>query len=253
MFQHKKALILVVVVFLAVLPIAGATRQRASSPSLGDNGTTLLVTLDTPVVTCNDAGTGATVTTNYTVVSTGSADSAVMTATIGTTTYPLPTIASGPAGWTISGRTKTATGTFSTFLDNGTYTLVICATQSGAGGRVEKAACSLLVNITVNCVSSDPCANAGPFGEVPANRNLCSANGHIEIQFRGNFGDTAGLVISGPGGFSLPVSVDRAGDSCNYHYNWDPGANQAAGTYIFTVNGGYSWSADLVCDTSHGH
>jgi hypothetical protein len=238
-------------IILAVLVVVTMPAFGASTGS-GDDGTKLTVTVDTPVVTCNQAGTGATVTANYTVVSTGSADSAVMTASIGDTVYSLPTIASGSSGWAFAGRTKTAEGTFSTDLTNGTYTLTICATQSGAGGRLPKSVCSLPLAVTVNCVSPDPCANVGPFGEVPNNRNLCSANGHVEIQFRGSFGEAASLVIAGPDGFSLPVSVDRAGDSCNYHYNWDPAAGQAAGTYTFTVNGSLSWSADLICDSSHG-
>jgi len=37
----------------------------------------------------------------------------------------------------------------------------------------------------------DVLQNAQVFGEVPANKNLCLANGHIEVQFSGNFGDPA--------------------------------------------------------------
>jgi hypothetical protein len=245
------------ITLLAILIIAAAVPAFAA-----DNGTSLAVTVDTPTVTCNPEGTGAEVSASYTVLSTGSADSAVVVATIDGVDNALPTIASGNVagggGWTFAGRTKTAEGTFTTSLPNGTYFLTICATQSGAGGRNPKRACSTSVAVTINCTSPDPCGNVGPFGEVVANDNLCKANGHIEVHFRGSFGDTASLVIAGPGGFSLPVGVDRAGESCNYHYNWDPGANQAAGTYTFTVNGSLSWSADLICDApgpdpGHGH
>jgi len=246
-------MVMMLVAALNALPIAAATRVRAVSPAIGDNGTSLSVIAGPPTVTCDPSGLFATVTANYTVVSTGSADSAVMVASFGGHDYALPTIASGNVtgggGWTISGRTKTAEGTFTTTTTNGTYTLSICATQSGAGGRDSKTACSAPVTVTVNCTVTDPCASGGVFGEVPANKNLCKANGHIEVQFRGNFGDVATLVISGPGGFTLSTGVDRAGDSCNYHYNWDPAANMAAGSYTFTVNGDLTFSADLVCDS----
>lgn len=236
------------IALLAILIIASAVPAFAAD----NNGTSLAVTVDTPTVTCNAEGTGAEVSAAYTVLSTGSADSAIMVATIDGLDYALPTIASGNVagggGWTFAGRTKTAEGTFTTSLPNGTYFLTICATQSGANGRNSKRACSTAIAVTINCTSPDPCRNEGPFGEVPHNKNLCKANGHIEIQFRGSFGETASLVIAGPGGFSLPVGVGRNGNSCTYHYNWDPAANQAAGTYTFTVNGTLSWSADLICD-----
>ena len=238
-----------------VLLIVSGIPAFAASSGANDNGTSLTVTVDTPTVTCHADGNGADVTAAYTVVSTGSADSATVVATIGGEDYALPTIASGNVagggGWTFAGRTKTAEGTFSTSLPNGDYTYTMCVTQSGAQGRNPKQVCSAPVAVSIHCTSPDPCANVGPFGEVPANKNLCKANSHIEIQFRGSFGPIASLVISGPGGFALAVPVDRAGESCNYHYNWDPAVNQAPGPYTFTVNGSLTWSADLVCD-QHG-
>jgi hypothetical protein len=235
----------------ALILLAVVVPAYAGGPA-ANNGTSLTVLLDAAEVTCNEQGSGASVSVHYTVVSTGSADSAVMTATIGSTSYALPTIASGNVngggGWTMSGRTKTAEGTFSTALPNGTYIVSICANQSTNPGRESKISCSE-ATIVVNCVSPSACANVGPFGEVPHNKNLCAGNGHgnIEIQFRGDFGEVATLVIEGPNGFSLVVPVDRAGDSCNYHYNWNPAAGQAPGTYTFSV-GSTEWTAALYCD-----
>jgi hypothetical protein len=226
-----------------------------------NNGTSLSVALDAPVVTCREDGLGADVTAAYTVLSTGSADSAVMTATVGATDYALPTIASGNVagggGWTFAGRTKSAEGEFGTYLANGSYTLSVCAVQSGANGRISKQACSAATTVNIDCIVpvTDPCALASVRGEVPANKNLCKANGHINVQFEGSFGTTASLVITGPegSGISLTVPVDRAGESCNYHYNWDPNGLDAAGTYTFDVNGGgLEFSASLYCDAGNG-
>ena len=124
-------------------------------------------------------------------------------------------------------------------LPNGTHTLTVCATQAGVNGNPDKTACSTQT-VVVNCFSTDACANAQVFGEVPANKNLCLANGHIEVQFSGNFGDPGSLEIDGPNGFRRTDAVSRAGDSCNYHFNWDPNDSQgngSTGAYTFTVNG----------------
>lgn len=244
------ALAAVLVIASGIPAFAQSDGENNNGP---DNGTRLAVIVDTPMVDCHSDGNGADVTAAYTVVSTGSADSADVVASIGGVNYDLPTIASGNAdnggGWTFSGRTKTAEGTFTTSLPNGEYTLTICVTQSGANGRLPKQVCSAPVAVTIYCTpDSEPCAKVGPFGEVPHNKNLCKTNtSNIEIQFRGDFGEQASLEISGPSGFFLPVLVDRAGESCNYHYNWNPPANQAPGTYTFTVNGTLTFSADLIC------
>lgn len=219
-------------------------------------GTPLNVILDdAPVVECNNAGTGATVTEGFTVMS-GNASAATVTANINSTDYTLDSILAGNiadgGGWTGS-NPKTAGGEFSTFLDNGgPYTLAVCADQQGGNsGEV----CSTTL-ITVNCTSLDPCANEGPFGSIVANKNLCKASGTIQIHFKGNFDDTATLEIFNTAtGWSKEVSVDKAGDSCNYHYNWDPASDALQvldgdkDTYIFTINGNeLSFSADLYCE-----
>jgi len=217
--------------------------------------TPLTVTLDdAPVVECNDTGTGATVTEGYTIM-TGKSSAATVTANINSTDYTLDTIPAGDiedgGGWTVTNNIKTAGGDFSTFLDNGEYTLAVCADQPGNSGDV----CST-ASIAVNCTSLDPCANEGPFGSIVSNKNLCKANGTIQIHFKGNFDDTATLEIYNTAtGWSKEVSVDKAGDSCNYHYNWDPASDALQAldgdkdTYIFTINGNeLSFSADLYCE-----
>lgn len=243
-----------------VLAFCGATTLAASAQGAG---TTLTVSFGEATVACTGTG-DADVGFEWTVTSTGSADSAVMTGQLdGGAEFALPTIASGNVtgggGWTFAGRMKTADGSYSTTLANGTHTLTVCATQSGANGNPNKMSCQTQT-VTVNCVSTDPCANAEVFGEVPANKNLCKANGNIQTQFSGNFGSTATLLIEGPteSGFGRTSQVDRAGDSCNYHDNWDPrDGNGGPGTYTFRVNPvpdstdeAFEFSATLVCETT---
>lgn len=227
-------------------------------------GTSLSVVFDEAVIACRADGTGADVGFAWTVTSTGSADSATVTGQLdGGDTFALPGIASGNAatggGWTFAGRMKTADGSYDTLLANGTHSLTVCATQSGAGGATAKTSCQTQ-EITVNCTSTDPCANAQVFGEVPANKNLCKANGNIQTQFSGSFGESATLLIEGPSetGFTRTTQVGRAGDSCNYHDNWDPqDGNGGPGTYTFRVNPdgtgeAYEFSATLTCETNGG-
>ncbi len=102
---------------------------------------------------------------------------------------------------------------------------------------------------------ADPCASAAAYGEIVANKNLCSANGTIQVQFQGSFGTTATLAITGLN-FNTTVPVDRAGDSCNYHYNWNPEPGMTAGEYHFAVTGNdnlLDFSASLSCGEDHGN
>lgn len=243
----KKNLLLLEILLVAVSLLLQGVALAAPTP--------LSVTLGEPDVACNADGESATVTTHYTVIS-GNASPATMTASIGDADYQLPVIDNDPStvgdDWIIGGNSKMAEDDFIISLENGTYSLTICADHAS------KTACSDPAMISVDCASSDPCASVGAFGEVPANKNLCKANGHIEIQFRGSFGDSAELTISNNYFFSKTVYVDKAGDSCNYHYNWDPSEDgianaEDAGTYSFEVNiDAYSFSADLICDDGNG-
>jgi hypothetical protein len=248
--EMKKALGVFTIVVLAAVALLAA-------------GTSLSIVFSPTTVTCNGDGT-ANVTFDWTVTSTAAADAATVTGQVdGGTIFSLPGIAAGNVtnggGWTFAGRMKTADGSYTTTLANGTHTFTVCATQAGSNGNPDKTACAT-TTVTVDCTSTSACANAEVFGEVPANRNLCLANGHIEIQFQGDFDDIASLKIDGPTGtgFTKTVYVDRAGNSCNYHYNWDPqdsDGNGGPGTYSFTVNGNsktLTFGADLLC-TVHGN
>jgi hypothetical protein len=248
-------------IFVLALLLALATRYVTLAYAAG---TGLSITFGDATIVCKGDGTGATVTFQWTVTSSGAADAATVTGQIdGGSIFPLPGIAAGNVatggGWTFTPRIKTADGSYSTVLPNGTHTLTVCVTQAGSNGNPDKTACSTQT-VVVNCASSEPCANAQVFGEVPANKNLCLANGHIEVQFSGNFGDSASLEIDGPNGsgFSRTDAVSRAGDSCNYHFNWDPHdeqGNGGAGAYTFTVTGNSQtplvFSETLDC-TVHG-
>jgi hypothetical protein len=215
-------------------------------------GTALSISFGTPSVVCNGDGT-ATVKFTYTVSSTGAADAATVSGQLddGIITN-IATIADGNVndggGWTFAGRNKTYTG--SVELDSvseGSHTYTVCADQNGSGGNPNKHACNS-ITLSVDCASGDSCSNTAVFGELPHNTNLCSANGQIEVQFHGDFGDTANLTITGPNSFSFSTTVNKAGDSCNYHYNWNPRptnatpnpgtGNGGAGQYTFLITAG---------------
>lgn len=226
------------------LTAAGVAVLLAASGSVfaQDSGTRLSVVMGDPVVTCNEAGTGAAVEVVYTVVSTASADSAVVTADLDGATTTLGTIASGNVngggGWTFSGRTKSADGTYANALDNGTYALTICATQSGAQGRLPKQACSITATVVVNCTSPDPCASVAPFGDLVGNPSLCKGN-TTPIHWKGSFGDNAWVTITFPDSSTHVVDMSRSGESCVYQGRWDSvNANGGPGSYSFKMEGG---------------
>ncbi len=232
-------------------------------------GTALSISFSPASIVCGGTS-GASVTFYYTVTSSGAADAAMVTESINGTQVNSYTILSGNVnnggGWTFpsSGPLKTYSGTYQASLGNGEYTFTVCTTQNGANGNQDKSACNSQT-VTINCISDPPltCANTGPFGEVPHNTNLCSASGTIQVQFRGNFGETAHLTIRDSSGTTyVDTDVTRAGDSCNYHFNWNPRpanstsnpgtGNGGAGPYIFTVTGNSQapliWSANLACE-----
>lgn len=239
----RKMAVVLSMAFAAVTNASAAGTGLSISPSVGS-------------ITCNGDGT-ATAVIDYLVTSAGGADAAALTYDAnGGTKVSLGTIAAGNVvdggGWTFNGRYKTYSGEFSlSGLANGTYDVEVCAVQNGSPA---KGACST-VRVVVNCTSTDTCATTEAFGDVPSNKNLCSANGNIEVQFRGSFGPTATLVITGPSdsNYSKSVPVARDGDSCNYHYNWDASSdNGGPGTYTFDVTGNshsLEFGATLSCNT----
>lgn len=221
------------------LPLLLALASGIGSMLYGQ-GTLLSVAFTSdPVVLCNESGAGATVTFNYTVTSTAAADAAKVTAELdGSDPFVIQEIASGPKGWTFDPPNRTADGSYTVILSNGTHTLTICAAQHGANGNPDKMSCSELVTVAVECGSASCHGSDSFFGEIPHNKNLCSNNANVEIQFRGDFGDTAYLTIVGPNDKLWYVPVSRAGNSCNYHFNWETrnGNNDGPGIYHFYVN-----------------
>jgi hypothetical protein len=219
-----------------VLALAGALVYAA--------GTSLSITVDDPVIGACDGDGNAQVTFDYSVLSTGAADAATVTAEVvgsGNPPETVGTIASGNVtnggGWAFAGRNKTAEGSFDLTLAAGTFTVKVCVAQHGSQGNPDKVACKE-VTFTVTC-NEERCSTREFFGQTPHNFHLCSPNANIEIQFRGNFGSSANLKITGPNSFELGDSANREGESCNYHYNWDLGNEDTfvLGTYTIEVTG----------------
>lgn len=220
--------------------------------------TQLSITFSDPVVTCNSELSGASVVLDYTVTSTGATDAATVTGEITGTvsatnasydsgTIALDGIPSGcttdGTGWDCSGTgsSKTASGSYTATLPNGTYTFSVTATQSGsASGKTT----TNTENVVVNCTAppTDVCANVSPFGDIVGNPSLHQANGVIPIHWKGDFGSSATIEITGgtPGSsFSTTVDATQSGESCVYQAVWDPrnGNNGGPGTYTFTITG----------------
>lgn len=218
-------------------------------------GTALSEVLGIVSSVCLENGS-ANVTLSYTLNSTAAADAATVTYTVdGGNSTLLTVIASGNVtdggGWTYlpQGGGKTAGGQFTLNLADGSHVVEVCAVQDGANGREPKSTCQT-INVVVDCSANNPCGGVTRvFGELPNNKNVCKNNAPIEVNFSGNFGNTATLSITGPNGFSSgAISVGENGESCNYHYNWSPASNGGAGTYVFSVDGGqFTFSADLSC------
>jgi hypothetical protein len=212
-------------------------------------GTTLTLTFAAPTVACTSSG--GTVSATYTIATTA-ADAANVTQTLTLNDTEVKsnsfTIASGTAatggGWTFAGRTKTFDGTFTADgLADGSYTLEVCAAQAGANGNPGKTVCQS-ETVVVSCGSIDPACSSGPFGEVVGNHHI-SVNAAAQINFRGDFGDAPLVTISSPSGEVASASVNRDGNSCNYHANWkftntsgaDIYGNTGPGTYTLVVTG----------------
>src|SRR5262245_28121108 len=145
----------------------------STSAWAADPGTSLsVVASSTEASTCNEAG-ARTVTFDWTAVSTGAADAATVTVSVnGGADTQVGSIASGSAGWTITGRTKTAAGTFGLNLAPGTYSITICVTQHGSDGRTTKKACATLAVVVTPCPETVcPGGDNGARGEIHGNPN----------------------------------------------------------------------------------
>lgn len=233
-----------------------SSRAAVTTPSSGnstgsnDNGTGLSASCTPGDVQCT-SDSGGTVTLSGTVTSTGSVDSVVITASInGGEETQVGLIE--PTDFSHDGRIKTVSYSVTLTLDNGTYSVELCFTQSGAQGRKPKRVCTAPITITVDCAPHDVCAGVGFFGDLVGNSDLCTGNGppHIPVHVKGDFGEGPTLTITGPNGYSHSATMDHAGESCVYQYNWDTAGNGGAGEYTFAVSGnGHSdsFTAELHC------
>jgi len=244
----RLSLIVLPFVFVAASCTPDLGVRTSSVTGAGDNGTELTATATAGAPVCSSDGT-AQVTLSGTVTSTGSVDSVYITAAVdGGTATLLWSL--GPQDFTHTGRDKTADYSVSLSLDNGTHEIVLCFTESGAQGRDPKQFCTDPITVVVAC---ETCAKEGPFGDIVGNPDLCNGNGppHVPIHVSGDLGDRAALAIDGPNGYHLDGTMDHAGDSCIYQFNWDTVGNGGAGTYTFTVTGAngttFSFTADLKC------
>ncbi len=225
-----------------------AKASATASNGGGDNGTTLTATATAEPVVCSE--TGGTATFDGVVTTTGSVDSVEVTAQLdGGARQLLLTLL--PQDFNHDGRVKTASYSVSlSGLADGTHSVVLCFTESGAQGREPKEYCTAAISVTVACAST--CADEQPFGDIVGNPSLCKGNGppHIPIHVKGDFGEAPALHIAGPSGYALDATMNHAGESCVYQYNWDTAGNGGAGTYTFHVTGNghvLDFSAELQC------
>lgn len=216
----------------------------------GDQGTSLSATSGVTATTCTSEE-AAQVDIAGTVTSTGSVDSVIITASIdGGEATQMGIIE--PDDFSHDGRTKTASYSLSVSLANGDHTVQVCFTQSGSQGREPKQSCAEPITVSIDCAPDNVCAAQEPFGDLVGNPSLCTGHGppHIPVHVRGDFGEDPALTISGPEGFSFSATMNHAGESCVYQYNWDAESNGGAGTYTFTVTGNgnsLTFTAELSC------
>jgi hypothetical protein len=227
--------------------LAQADDANLSSNGGGDNGTEVFAgTAAVTGQTCS-GGTGS-VTIEGTLTTTGSVDSAEIRVSIdGAAQTLVGTIE--PGDFDHDGRTKNAAYGVTIDLSNGTHNVEICFVQSGSEGREPKATCAPVVVVVVNCSS---CQGTTFFGDLVGNPSLCKGKGppHIPVHVKGDLGDAPALSITGPNGYSHQTTMNHAGESCVYQYNWDTAGNGGAGEYTFTVTGGGntgSFTATLHC------
>ena len=221
--------------------------------TLNDNGTELSATAAAAAPVCLDSD-AATVTISGVLRTTGAVDSADITVSIdGGPAAPMGTIE--PDDFQHDGRVKAAPYSLDLTLTNGTYSIDLCFTQSGAQGREPKTVCAESVIVVIDCTGDDSCEGEEVFGDLVGNPVLCSGGGtpHVPVHLRGEFGEVVAIGIAGPNGFTLEDLMNHAGNSCIYQFNWDTraGNHGGPGSYTFTFAGDngntFEFTRDLSC------
>jgi hypothetical protein len=190
----------------------------AGAAAFAAGHTILTVVFGTPAIVCPGEAT-----VEYTASSTSGQQATVVESLTGPTakssTYVI-NAGNSAGGWTVAGRTKTFDGVFhATGLADGDYSLQVCVTEAGSNGNPAKTVCETRA-FTVNCADAvvNACANVAPFGEVVGNKHIETSSG-VQINFDGDFGDYATIEITSDN-FYASATVNRNGDSCNYHVSW---------------------------------
>lgn len=267
--QVIKLLGICMVLALVAMPV------YPSSTGENDNGTRLTMNADsTEASEC--VGGKRIVTINWDLLSTGAADAAVISYSVSGDTTIAETavglVAAGNVtdggGWTISGRNKMASGSFTTTelnLAPGEYDITICATQHGSDGRETKRDCTT-IHVTVTACNANPspgCPNgrntAGSDGQIN-NTAWCGKSNAMNIHFHGDFGDFAVVTIK-EGDITIGTFTDRfeggqgngfvnirSGASCQYDDQWSGYTRQSGKTYTFSIEGNsHSFSKAQTC------
>jgi hypothetical protein len=246
-------------VLASLVGCAGVPEEQVDTAALavkpgGDNGTELSATAaaSEPVCLGEDS---ASVILEGTLTTTGSVDSAEITVVVDGGAETLVGIIE-PDDFEHNGREKSADYSFDLTLSEGSHSVTVCFTQSGAQGREPKRVCAPAVIVVVDCSGSGTCENEGVFGDLVGNPVLCSGGGtpHVPVHLRGDFGEIVAIGINGPEGFSEEGFMNHAGNSCIYQYNWDTrdGNHGGPGSYTFTFVGDngnfYEFTRDLSCE-----
>lgn len=224
--------------FFAVSALVAGLAGAGVAVAVDDSGTALFIENVQTAIFCQNNSAGL-ISISSTLHTTGSVDSAVVTRSInGAGETQIGVIA--PQQFEHQGRDKFASFADTVQLPNGTYTLTYCFTQSGARGREPKQVCGD-IQVTVSCGgSTNQCSAGGSFfGDIIGNRRLCNGNGTptIPVHLKADAVGDVELLIQGPNDFSMSGVMSRAGQSCNYHYDWDTrnGAHGGEGSYTFTA------------------
>lgn len=254
----RKVVLAFALAFAAVMAGCTPTEGRALEGAMdyqtdalftrADQGTEIFAGTATVIDQECDGETGVVII-GGTLTTTGSVDSVEIRASIDGGEEDLVGLIL-PQDFVHDGRIKTAEYAVTISLPSGTHSVEICFYQSGSQGREPKQTCADPVTVVVDCEAN--CRGTGFFGDLVGNPSLCRGNGppHIPVHVKGDLGDAPSLFISGPNSYTHQATMNHAGESCVYQYNWDTEGNGGAGQYTFTVTGNsntFTFTATLHC------